>query len=64
MFSIIRNQHWPDLGVGRTVEVDGVPVPGPGAVDEEAGRDVSEGVQPDHVVLREPGVVKEGDEDD
>ena len=46
------------------MKVDGVPVPGRGAVYEEAGRDVSEGVQSDHVVLREAGVVEEGDEDD
>ena len=46
------------------MKVDGVPVPGSGALHHQAGGDVSEGVQPHHVVLRESGVVEEGDEDD
>ena len=55
----MRPKKWPNLGVRRTVKLDGVPIPGRGAMDEEARGDVSEGVQPDHVVLREAGVVKE-----
>ena len=55
----------PDLGVGRTVQADGLPVPGRGGVNEEAGGDVSEGVQPDHVVLGEAGLeVEDRDEED
>ena len=60
----MRPKKWLNLGVRRTVKLDGVPIPGRGAVDEEAGGDVSEGVQPDHVVLREASVGEEGDEDD
>ena len=31
---------------------------------QKAGGDVSEGVQPHHVVLREAGLVEDGDEDE
>ena len=47
-----------------TAQVEGLPVRGRVGVDEEAGRDVSEGVSPDDLVLGESVVVEDRQEED